>query len=319
MKTDLADIKEKITSHKERIDLPGINTDEKLDCFSRHIVDSIKRIQLITDIRDEIQSLDSTDVTRNDFNPIKAALYHKQHDNIEEAFWLVFLATHFGEDEKKTKWRWVQDVYSGLGHEVFWDWKKTSTGPDGFRTWLDANKNILLKRGAFGNHRKYLSLNDSHTGMAVDTYINWIGPNHRHQDLISAIQVKAGRTPYVLFDALYKSMDAVFQFGRAGRFDYLSMLGKLELANIEPGHPYLSGATGPLTGARLLFGGGKMPVNTLNYRLKELGEHLDLYFGMQVIEDAVCNWQKSPDKYISSFQSSPQANQEILKMATPLG
>ncbi|MGP8217706.1 MAG: hypothetical protein ACLQQ4_19205 [Bacteroidia bacterium] len=301
MKTDLADIKKKILSYKKRINLPGINTDAKLDCFIRHIADSIKRIQLITDIRDEIQSLDSIDVTRNDFNPLKAALYHKQHGNIDEAFWLVFLATHFGEDEKKTKWRWVQDLYSGLGHEVFWDWKKTSTDPNGFRKWLDANKNILLGRGAFGNHRKYLSLNDSHTGMAVATYINWIGPKRSHQDLVNTLQIKAGATPYVLFDALYKSMDAVFQFGRVGRFDYLSMVGKLGMANIEPGNPYLSGATGPLIGARLLFGENNMSAKDINICLQALGEHLSFYFGMQIIEDAVCNWQKSSRKYISSY------------------
>jgi hypothetical protein len=302
MKTDLADIKEKIISYKKRINLPGINTDAKLDCFTRHIADSIKRIQLITDIRDEIQNLDSIDITRNDFNPLKAALYHKQHGNIDEAFWLVFLATHFGEDEKKTKWHWVQDVYSGLGHKVYWDWKKTSADPNGFRKWLDINKNILLGRGAFGNHRKYLSLNDSHTGMAVATYINWIGPKHKHIDLINNVQGKVGVTPHVLFDALYKSMDAVFQFGRVGRFDYLSMVGKLGLANIEPGNPYLPGATGPLIGARLLFGESNTPVPVLNHQLQYLGQHLDLYFGMQIIEDAVCNWQKSPDKYIPFFE-----------------
>ncbi len=301
MKTDLATIKAKLVSFEKNKNLPGINTIAKLDCFTRHIVDSIKRIQLITDIRDKIQSQDSIDVTRNNFNPLKAAIYHKQHGNIDEAFWLVFLATHFGEDEKKTKWRWVQDVYSGLGGEVCWDWKKTSIDPNSFRTWLDANKSILLQRGAFGNHRKYLSLNDSHTGMAVATYVNWIGPKHTHHDLINTMQAKTGVSPHVLFDALYKSMDAVFQFGRVGRFDYLSMVGKLGLAIIEPGNPYLHGATGPLTGARLLFGDGKMPDNTLNYYLQELGEHLELYFGMQVIEDAVCNWQKSPDKYITSL------------------
>src|ERR1700722_1092688 len=99
MKTDVATIKAKLISFKKNKNLPGIDTTAKLDCFTRHIVDSIKRIQLVTDIRDKIQNPDSIDVTRNYFNPLKAAIYHKQHGNIDEAFWLVFLATHFGEDE----------------------------------------------------------------------------------------------------------------------------------------------------------------------------------------------------------------------------
>ncbi|MGP8217095.1 MAG: hypothetical protein ACLQQ4_16115 [Bacteroidia bacterium] len=301
MKTDVATIKAKLTSFKKKRSLPGINTPATLDCFARHIVDSIKRIQMVTDIRDEIQSPDSIDATRGDFNPIKAATYHKQHGNIDEAFWLVFLATHFGEDEKKTKWRWVQDVYCGLGHGIFWNWKKTSADPNGFRRWLELNKSILMERGEFGNHRKFMSLKDSHTGMAIASYINWIGLKHKHADLINNLQGKFGVTPHELFDTLYKSMTAVFQFGRVGRFDYLSMVGKLGLIDIEPGNPYLLGATGPLTGAYLLFGESKIRVNVLNSDLQALGEHLNLYFGMQVIEDAVCNWQKSPDKYISSF------------------
>jgi hypothetical protein len=77
------------------------------------------------------------------------------------------------------------------------------------------------------------------------------------------------------------------------------MLGKLELARIEPGSPYLEGSTGPLAGARLLFSGSNtadISSQDLDSRSVELGDALGV--GMQVVEDALCNWQKSPGKFV---------------------
>ena len=95
------------------------------------------------------------------------------------------------------------------------------------------------------------------------------------------------------FDDLYRGM-SVNSFGRTARFDYLTMVGKLGLSPIEPGSAYLSGATGPLTAARLLFGTTDRPVD-LDRALVELD--LTLNVGMQVLEDALCNWQKSPSVF----------------------
>ena len=71
-------------------------------------------------------------------------------------------------------------------------------------------------------------------------------------------------------------------FGRMAKFDYLTMIGKLELAHIEPGSTYLEGATGPLAGARLLFGGSttaRLSREDLHSRSVELGDALGV--GMQ--------------------------------------
>jgi len=76
------------------------------------------------------------------------------------------------------------------------------------------------------------------------------------------------------------------------------MIGKVGLAPIEPGSAYLQGATGPLLGARLLFGGrtgAALGRSSLDGWLVELGAELGV--GMQVLEDALCNWQKSPGRF----------------------
>ena len=81
-------------------------------------------------------------------------------------------------------------------------------------------------------------------------------------------------------------------------FDFLAMLGNLGIAPISPGSAFLMGATGPLAGARLLFfGNATNPASAsiLESKLRDFGKTTGL--GMQVLEDSLCNWQKSPGTY----------------------
>jgi len=119
--------------------------------------------------------------------------------------------------------------------------------------------------------------------------------------MVKGIHKKIGQNPKEVFDFMYRSMDAVARFGRLGRFDFLTMLEKLGIAPIEPGSAYLwHNATGPLLGAKLLFEGdasATISARQLDTKLQKLDEHLKV--GMQTLEDALCNWQKSPGKFIS--------------------
>jgi hypothetical protein len=164
---------------------------------------------------------------------------------------------------------------------------------------LHIHQNELRRPGGgFGNHRKRESL-DAHsetgTGAVVESYIAWVGPPRSHQQLVVEAVNRSNANPRSSFDDLYRSMDVVVRFGRLARFDYLTMLGKLGLAPVEPGTPYLEGSSGPLRGARLLFG-RRQSAGILDGWVAELGEHLGA--GMQVLEDTLCNWQKSADAFV---------------------
>jgi hypothetical protein len=78
-----------------------------------------------------------------------------------------------------------------------------------------------------------------------------------------------GNNPHTLFDAAYDSL-TIERFGRLAKFDFLALLGRLDLAPIAPGSAYLSGATGPLRGARLLVDG--------NASSKSRATDLDVFF-----------------------------------------
>lgn len=283
--------------------LRGIATASRLDALLEQIAESVHRVQYIDVLLARPISAVCLDPNNDAFDPLKAAILRMRLEEIDEAFWLVFLASYCGK-HVRDGWRLARDLYRGEGAAP-WTWARTSSDPDGFRRWLESKLPDFRSDGVtrrFGNHRRYETLNtDSPRGAAavVASYVRWVGANRGHGLLIEELKADVGADRGALFDALYQSMDQVVSFGRLGKFDLLTMLGKLRLAPIEPRSPYLVGATGPLRGARLLFGGSvdaDIPGTTLDAWVVELG--LELGLGMQVMEDALCNWQKSPDRFI---------------------
>lgn len=231
------------------------------------------------------------------FDPILAAILCRNTGDTDEACWLLFLAIHCGRHHSDG-WALARQLYAGSGPGLEWTWNRVSADPAAFRRWLN-NMNVqwtlLGGRPKFGNHRKYVSLNGSGsrgTGEVVETYIGWVGAAGRHAALFQGALARNGGSRARAFDDLYRSLDVVQQFGRLAKFDFLCMLAKCGLADIEPGHAYLTGATGPLDGAKRLFGPG---TTSLHQAAVDLGAGLGV--GMQVIEDAMCNWVKSPNRY----------------------
>jgi hypothetical protein len=265
------------------------------------MVESLRRIEFVHVVRDGKIDPRRADPSSELFDPIRAAAFWMRKGDFDEAFWLVFLATHFGKHIKHG-WGLTRAVYFGSQGKA-WAWKHVSQNVSGFRDWLAINEVSLKTKFAFSNHRKYQSLSAHSavgTGAVVASYVGWIAPPRTHLEMIKDIHKSVGQDPRAVFDFLYKSMDSVMGFGRLGKFDFLTMLAKLGLAPIEPGSAYLVGATGPLQGARLLFAGSpkaKLSARELDARLTELDSYLGV--GMQVLEDSLCNWQKSPKKFIS--------------------
>jgi hypothetical protein len=155
--------------------------------------------------------------------------------------------------------------------------------------------------GRFSNHRKFESYKPDAIARTFETFNEWQSEYGGFRERIVATHEKVGQEPKATFHELYLSMRNIFRFGggRLGRFDFLTMVGKLQLAPIVPGSSYLDKATGPLLGAKLLFFGDReynITGKALEADVDALDDILDV--GKQVIEDSLCNWQKSPDSYI---------------------
>lgn len=279
-------------------ELPGIVAAAARDTFVEQLLESIHRIEYVRRLRDRPISPSRKDASSEYYDPLKAAILFEQAGTFDEACWQVFLSVHFGK-HVRGGWRLPRDVYGRLGDGGVWGWAEVTADVAGFKRWLDGNLSRLRRGDAvrlFSNHRKYLSLkaySPNGTGAAVETYVEWVQSAGGHRELFEAAQVEAEFDSRIAFAILYRRMDAVRSFGRVGKFDYLTMLGKLGLANIEPNSAYIKGSTGPIQGARLLFDEANELV--LDRLVLELGDQLQV--NMQVMEDALCNWQKSPSKF----------------------
>ena len=286
--------------HRVNHPLPGIPDSNRRESFIEQLLESVHRVKYVSVIRARDVSDRRADPDDELFDPMKAAIIHQRQGGIDEAFWMVFLFVHFGKNAQ-AGWRYAREVYGRLGAPGRWDWASTSADPTGFRFWLSAHQDELKRKGVpggFGNHHKYQSLSaysETGTGAAFESYVRWVGPPRTHGELMEHGCQQANGDPRKSFDNLYRSMSTVASFGRTARFDYLTMVGKLKLAPIEPGSTYMQSATGPLKGARLLFG-VRESATKLDQWLVELDVQLNV--GMQVLEDALCNWEKSPTKFI---------------------
>ncbi|HHC6444107.1 TPA: hypothetical protein ACN35N_003568 [Vibrio parahaemolyticus] len=292
---------------KDYSKLKGLEEPDNYTTLAKQLIDSVRRVEYITKIGER----DISDLRKNPhsslFDPLRAAWLYKFEGNINEACWLIFLSTHFGK-HKRLGWQLCADVYGGLGTTV-WTWEKVTSEFSSFEQWfrlasLEMARDKIERR--FGNHRKYESLRyDAYKPLhkVVHSYISWVGGSKDHEArFFEASSILGTTNPHILFDSLYRSMSCVLSFGRTAKFDYLTMLAKFEIVNIDPLTLYLTGATGPRQGANYLFYGKKSSddtAQTLNEKINELAKEMPIEkLSSQVLEDALCNWQKSPAKYI---------------------
>jgi len=290
-------LRAKFIDFNHMIPMLGLNNPLQMECFLMQLVDSIRRIEYVEFIRGKANDHTCADPHLDGFNPIKAAAWQRANGNFDEACWLTFLITQFSKN-KFTGWQLVHDIYGGLG-QFLWDWPTVSQNPGLLAAWINENQDLLRSRGKFGNHRKYESLKFEKTGVTILSYVDWVGADHDHAECFNSLDPESheSRDRFQLF---YNSLNDIYRFGRTAKFDHVTMLGKLGLADVEPDSVYMHGASGPYAGGNLLFAGAEtagIPREQLNDQLSALEAHLELPFGMQILEDALCNWQKQPANY----------------------
>jgi hypothetical protein len=300
----VAEIDEHLRAYAREVRaLPGIEPVDARAAFLEQVAESLHRVAYARVIARRDVHASRVDPASSMFDPVRGAILRMRQGDLDEAFWLVFIFVHFGK-HLRDGYQLARDVYGRLGAQPPWTWQEVSRDPRAFREWLHSQQNALKHDGVprrFGNHRKYESLDawsPQGTGEVVETYVAWVRPFGTHPRLVAAAQARVGDEPRLLFRALYDSMRTVARFGRTARFDYLAMVGKLGLAAIEPDSTYMTGSSGPISGARLLFSGNvhaDLSAGDLDRWLIELDQRLGV--GMQVLEDALCNWQKSPTKF----------------------
>lgn len=287
-----------LTAAAQTVPMAGLISNIEKETLSRQFVASLRREEYFRVIQN--RGL----IAANRANPHDAAfeaelgiVHLLQTGQLDEAAWLIFLMVYFAKPED-SGWTRLKQVYGRLGNGR-WDWATVSAAPQQFTAWLAANWQAI--GGKFGNHRKYESLRPNARramGPAVETYVAWVQQGGGHQQHFAGLVLEAGNDPHAIFDKFYRALP-VKGFGRLGRFDWVSMLGRYGLVPASAGTAYLKGATGPAGGARLLFQNdrnGNASDAAVQMWLDQLDQHIGV--GMEVMEDALCNWQKSPALFV---------------------
>jgi hypothetical protein len=250
--------------------LPGIKPGGTRDSLLEQIIESIRRRRYVSVLAERDIRGESADPRSTSFDPLRASILFHRQGNVDEAFWLLFLFVHFGE-HRSAGHRYARDVYGCLGIGDAWTWERITS-----------------------NHRKFESLTDAGTGAVIQSFADWVAAVS-----IGGVRVELvdRGDPVRNFDETFRSMRAVLRFGRLARFDYLATAGRLGFAPMRPGRLYLASSTGPLHGAKRLWG---MPAGRAA-DLDRLAIDLDAYLqvGADVLEDALCNWDKSPARFRS--------------------
>lgn len=279
--------------------LPGIMDDAARTAFVEQMIESVRRNDYYFRVRDREIDASSCDPLSRAFNPLRAAVRFARQGEFDEGMWMIFLSVHFGR-HGKSKWLRVADVYGALGNGPWWTWDRVSGDIGGFRDWLASNKAALSAAGrGFGNHRKRESLGGwtaNGTGAVVASYVEWVGPDG-HSERISDITGSVAE-PTERFEALYWAVrQGVWRFGRLAAFDYCNTIGRLGLADLVPGTACLSDSTGPTEGANLLLTGTARSTQAATREKELVGLQAALGVGFDVLEDSLCNWQKSPTQF----------------------
>lgn len=281
------------------VPLVGLTNPDRKTVLVAQLIDSIRRIEYlrVTSVRAKSPALYTP--YSGSFEPFGGAAALHKAERTDDAYWLVYLATHFGK-HKIDGWNLTEDFYGRFTQGGVWDWAAASQDPLAISQWLDAIYPHVTSAGRsrrFGNHRKFETLKPGPkgTGHAVATYIKWVGQYGSHEALINHAQKCVGQNPKEVYAYLYKDLNNVAKLGRLGKFDLLCNLSNLSIAPILPDKAYIAGSSGPILGAKLLFGDG-LSTKKLDEACAKLAEHLDV--SPQAIEDALCNWQKRPGKYV---------------------
>lgn len=136
----------------------------------------------------------------------------------------------------------------------------------------------------FGNHRKFESWKQ--LSPVLQSYIAGVnGRGGQQRPLFERPALSATEN----FERLMQELSFIYRFSRLGIYDLLCLLGNLRVYTLEPGRLYLRGASGPLDGARRLFG-EDADTDRLDTRGCDLASRLGV--SIDATEDALCNWQK---------------------------
>jgi hypothetical protein len=260
----------------------------ELNILARQTFDSIRRIQIYDTYRLRAQkAVQSKETFIHTSNPF--VLAQRSDLSLPNRIWIIYLATYFGKSNK-SHWELFNRACFRQDQSLI-KFEKIEEDLDDYFNYLLSFE--FFEGCSYSNHRKYIAkkfMGDKGLFRSIEYLVNHI---HSYS---SDNEMK--------FHEMYLLSQKIPNFGRLGGFDFTSALVKCRLNVKEPKSMYANHSSGPLQGLKLLL---KLTKNNIS-KASQVQLSLDLmdwffdnskiFMVGQVLEDAICNWQKNTVKYI---------------------
>ncbi len=266
--------------------------DNIIHVLSMQMIDSIRRISIYRAYYNQADKAESSELPyHHTSNPFK--LCQRESLTLDSKIWYIYIATYFGKSNKS-------------GWNLF---KKASFYEDGNLIDLDSIINNreeyfdylrsldFFEKSNYSNHRKF-------TKKALDGDKGFLNSANYFLDNLSEFSSEE----VIEFDTVYKKALLIPNFGRMAAFDFTSSLCKCNLNVAPPISMYHKASTGPLKALKelLIQSGTDNPTKKAQIRFGDnlldwFVDNSDIEIVAQVLEDTICNWQKSPHIYRRYF------------------
>lgn len=266
--------------------------DDVIDTLSMQTIDSIRRVKIYETYQFRADIADAKGLpysyTSNPFS-----LAQRTSLSIETRVWVIYVATYFGKSDT-SKWKLFNNVAFRSDNSLI-TFEEIIDNKEGYFDYL---RNMNFFEGSkYSNHRKYTRKSlDGERGVLTSFEFML---DHMNQFCLNAFSP---------FDTIYQQALNIPNFGRMAAFDFTCSLSKCGLNVDQPTSMYHKYSTGPLDAINdiLILAGVESPNNNLKVTfgdelLNWFNTNYEIYMLAQVLEDAICNWQKSPTSYFRYF------------------
>lgn len=260
----------------------------KLNILALQTFDSIRRIKIY-----EIYKIKAQQAVKDKrpfiytSNPF--VLAQRTDLDLRNRAWIIYLATYFGKSNK-SKWELFNRAIFKKDHSII-KFDQIQADLDNYFKYLSSFD--FFQDCSYSNHRKYTAKKlhgDKGLFKSMEYFVNNVAL-YSSQDEME-------------FHEMYILSKRIPNFGRLGGFDFTSSLVKTGFNVKEPKSMYADHSTGPLLALKLML---KLTGNNtsvlsqkqLSYNLMDwFLKNSEIFMSGQVLEDAICNWQKNTSKYI---------------------
>ncbi|MRT17562.1 hypothetical protein F3C99_11410 [Vitellibacter sp. q18] len=250
--------------------------------------DSIRRIQIYDAYRlraqEAVQGKKSFFHTSNPF-----VLAQRSDLNYQNRVWIIYLATYFGKSNK-SKWELFNRATFRKNQSIILFDEIQADLNNYFKFLVSFD---FFQDCDYSNHRKFTPKN----------LLNSNGLFRSIEYFVKNVEFYSSENE-MEFDEMYLRSQKIPNFGRLAGFDFTSSLVKCRFNIKEPKSMYADNSTGPLQALELLLkltnnNSSKVSQKQLSADLMEwFLKNSRIYMTGQVLEDAICNWQKNTVKYI---------------------